>query len=43
MHNFTSTLKMYRDVGMAVPKTTGTRLYMYGSAQVRQIIEGLHK
>jgi len=28
---------------MAVPKTTGTGLYMYGSAQARQIIEGLHK
>ena len=27
---------------MAVPKTTGTRLYLYGSAQARQIIEGLH-
>ena len=35
--------KMYRDVGMAVPKITGTRLYMYGSVQARQIIARLHK
>jgi len=34
---------MYRDVGMAMPKTPGTRLYMYGSVQARQIIERLHK
>ena len=25
-----------------MPKITGTRLYMYGSAQAREIIEGLH-
>jgi len=28
---------------MAVPKTIGTRLNMYGSVQARQIIERLHK
>ena len=33
--------KMYRDVGMAVPKTTETR-YRDGSVQARHVIQRLH-
>ena len=33
--------KMYRDVGMAVPKTTETRC-RDGSVQGRQVIQRLH-
>ena len=33
--------KMYRDVGMAVPKTTETRC-RDGSVQARQVIQRLH-
>ena len=34
--------KMWRDVGMAVPKTIETRC-RDGSVQARQVIKGLHK
>ena len=34
--------QMFRDVGMAVPKTTEIR-HGGGSVQARQSIEGLHK
>ena len=34
--------KMWRDVGMAVPKTTETRC-RDGSVQARQVIKRLHK
>ena len=33
--------EMYRDVGMAVPKTTETR-YRDGSVQARHVIQRLH-
>ena len=33
--------KMLKNVGIAVPKATQTRLYMYGSVQARQVIERL--
>ena len=33
--------QMYRDVGMAVPKTTETR-YRDGSVQARHVIQRLH-